>query len=88
MTARRAEGMNMIDTYNPADCEFFKQSMKQALRMARSFRGAERRNRQPYAIMWRERVADYREVLIDQMRRRQGWTLAQRIAGQRRTSHG
>ncbi len=72
-----------IDTYNTADCDFFKTSMRQALRMARSYRGAEIRSRQPYAIMWRERVADYRECLIDQMRRRQGWTLVERLAGKR-----
>ncbi len=73
----------MLDTYNSHDCDFFKLSMRQALRMARGYSGAEMPSRQPYAIMWRERVADYRETLIDQMRRRQGWTLAERLAGRR-----
>ncbi len=74
----------MLDTYNTHDCDFFKTSMRQALRMARSYRGAERwHHNQGYAIMWRERVADYREVLIDQMRRRQGWTLTERLTGRR-----
>lgn len=73
----------MTDSYNTADCEYFHREARTALRMARSYRGAEPSNRQPYAIMWRERVADYREALVDQMRRRQGWTLAERIAGRR-----
>ncbi len=73
----------MIDTYNGADCDFFKTSMRQSLRMARQYRHAEYPSRQPYAIMWRERAADYRECLIDQMRRRLGWTLVERVAGAR-----
>lgn len=49
-----------------------------ALRMARAHRG-ERRTR----VWWQERAADYRETIVDKLRQRAGWTLAERVAGRR-----
>jgi hypothetical protein len=53
-------------------------SARMALRMAMAY-VTERRMR----IIWQERAADYRECLVDRMRARQGWTLAERVAGNR-----
>jgi hypothetical protein len=76
-----AKDPGRFDTYNAEDQRYFHQQARHCLRMARSCLGAEPRNRPRYSIVWRERAADYRETLIDQMRRRQGWTLKERISG-------
>lgn len=53
-------------------------SCRNALHMARAYR-TDRRMR----ALWLERAADYRETIIDGMRGRLGWSLAERIAGKR-----
>ena len=72
-----------------------KRSMREALRMARAYaygseiefladvRGAVFNQQRKIRIIQQERAADYRETLMDRMRRRQGWTLAERVAGAR-----
>jgi hypothetical protein len=57
---------------------YFKERMRGAIRMSRGC-GDNRRLR----TLWQQRVADYRELLIDRMRRRQGWSLAARVAAWR-----
>jgi len=49
-----------------------------ALRMARTYAG----NRH-LRVVYQERAADYRATLVDIMRRRAGWTLAEIVAGRR-----
>lgn len=56
----------------------YAESGRNALRMARAFTHFRKMR-----IIWQERAADYRECLIDEKRRQQGWTLAERIANQR-----
>jgi len=72
-----------------------KRSMREALRTARAYaygseiefladvQGAAFNQQRKIRILMQERAADYREVLIDRMRWRQGWTLAERVAGSR-----
>jgi hypothetical protein len=43
---------------------------RNALNMARAYQ-----NQPHLRVIWQERAADYRETLIDRMRRRQGWSL-------------
>lgn len=51
---------------------------RNALHMARAYRG-DRRVR----VVYQERAADYRETIVDKLRQRAGWTLAERVAGRR-----
>lgn len=55
-------------------------SFKNALRMAKAYSSPAMRSMR---IVWQERAADYRETLVDRMRRRQGWSLAEIVAGKR-----
>jgi hypothetical protein len=34
-------------------------------------------------VIWQERAADYRETLIDAIRREAGWTLSERLIGRK-----
>lgn len=68
----------MSDTYNSADIAWFHKQARYALAMARSHRLSRR-----HTVLWQERAADYRECVIDQYRRKAGWTLAERLAGRR-----
>ena len=61
-----------------SDQAWYHQQARKAIQMARAYR-SDRHMRH----VWLERVADYRECLIYRMRRRQGWTLLQTIAGKR-----
>ena len=65
-------------TYNSADAYFFHVRARDALHIARAYS-----NNPRLRLAWQQRAADYRETLIDQMRRRQGWTLAERLANHR-----
>ena len=72
-----------------------KRSMREALRTARAYaygseieflsdvQGAAFNQQRKIRILQQEQAADYRETLIDRMRWRQGWTLAERVAGSR-----
>ncbi|MES2989418.1 MAG: hypothetical protein V4808_16090 [Pseudomonadota bacterium] len=51
---------------------------RKALDMARAYRSTPHMR-----VIWQERAADYRECLVYGMRRRQGWTLPEIIAGKR-----
>ena len=53
-------------------------SARKALHMARSYRSIPHMR-----ALWQARAADYRETIIDKMRQRQGWTLAERCSGKR-----
>ncbi len=66
-------------TTNTPDDRYLATQLRGAVRMVRDYRHNPTMRR-----AWLERVADYRECLIDRMRRRQGWTLAERVAGGRR----
>ncbi len=57
---------------------YYKAKMRDALRMARAYSG----NRH-MRVIWQERAADYRETVIDAIRREQGWTLRERLVGKR-----
>lgn len=66
--------------YQDDGAAWLKRGLRQALSMARAYSTADRRH---LRVIWQERAADYRETLIDHMRRRAGWTLAERVAGKR-----
>jgi len=56
---------------------------REMLRMARAYpRGSKMR------VIYEERAADHRECVIDRMRKAAGWTLAERVAGNRLARHG
>jgi hypothetical protein len=55
-------------------------SCRNAIRMAKAYRSQDMRHMR---IVWQERAADYRETIIDKMRQRAGWSLAERVAGKR-----
>ena len=73
--AQRAE--KMADTYNSADIAYFHRQARDALKMARAWQ------QRPLKIAWQQRAADYRERIVDQYRRKAGWTLEERVAGHR-----
>jgi hypothetical protein len=60
------------------DQVFYQRRAREALRMARAYASNQR-----LRVIYQERAADYRECLCYHMRRRQGWTLAQIVAGRR-----
>ena len=60
------------------DHTFYQRRARESLRMAQAYRGNQR-----LRVIYQERAADYRECLVYHMRRRQGWTLAQIVAGRR-----
>jgi len=53
-------------------------SCRKAVQMARAYP-----NDQRLRVLWQERAADYRETIVDKMRQRQGWSLAERCLGAR-----
>jgi hypothetical protein len=57
---------------------WYASKMREALRMARAYTG----NRH-MRVIWQERAADYRETLIDAIRREAGWTLSERLIGRK-----
>ena len=57
---------------------WYASKMREALRMARAYAG----NRH-MRVIWQERAADYRETLIDAIRREAGWTLSERLIGRK-----
>lgn len=58
--------------------DWYMASARKALRMAQAYRGTRH-----LRVLWQERAADYRCCMVDRMRARQGWTLAERCAGVR-----
>ncbi len=61
-----------------SDQQYYHHSARKAVSMVRAYR-QDRHMR----LIWLERAADYRECLVYGMRRRQGWTLLETIAGRR-----
>jgi hypothetical protein len=71
----------MTDTYNNADIAYFHQQARHNLKMAKAFSSHPMHKRT--RIVYQGRAADYRECIVDQYRRKAGWTLAERVAGHR-----
>lgn len=68
-----------MTTYDPeSDQRWLGARCRDALRMAEAWAS----NRH-LRVLWQERAADYRATLVDRMRRRHGWTLAEIVAGTR-----
>ena len=66
----------MTTCTNP-DASWYHARARHALRMARAYRGRKMQ------IIYQDIAADSRECILDGMRTRQGWTLAERVAGHR-----